>query len=131
MEEAIIARLLATSGISSLVSTRVYPGAVPQGSAMPAMVVNTITGAPIYADEGEVGLDQARMQIDCWATTYAGAKLLAREVRESLSGFEGASGGVTFPYILLETTRDSREGGANTSEYRYRTSMDFIIWSES
>lgn len=131
MEEALIARLLATTGVSALVGSRVYPGSVPQGATMPAVVVNVISGGPLYADDGEVGLDNTRVQIDCWATTYSSAKTVARAVRDSLSAFVGTVSGVTFPYILLDVTRDLREPGANQSEYRYRTNMDFIVWSES
>lgn len=131
MEEAIIARLLGTSGVAALVGARVYPGSVPQGEAMPAVVINVISGGPLYADDGEVGLDNVRIQIDCWGETYSSAKLLAREVRESLSAFSGTVDEVTFPYILLDTIRDMREGGGNQTEYLFRTNMDFIVWSET
>ncbi len=131
MEEAIIQRLLDTSGVSALVGARVFPGAVPQGSPMPAVVINNISGGPLYADDGEVGLDERRIQIDCWAATYSGAKLLARQVQESLSAFVGTVGAVTFPYIMLDAIRDFREGGGNQNEYLFRTNMDFIVWSET
>ena len=108
--------------------TRVYPGARPQGSALPALVFNRIDGAPLYADDGEVGLAQARVQIDCWAATYTAAKQLARAVKASLSGFVGEAGGVDFPSILIDAERDLREGGSNAAEYLFRTSIDFIVW---
>ncbi len=128
MEEALIAKLLATSGISSIVSTRVYPGSLPQGGPRPAITVNRISGAPLYADDGEVGLEDARVQVDCWADTYTGAKLLARAVRDCLSAFAGSVSGVNFRNIMVDAERDLREGGGNSAEYPFRVSLDFIVW---
>src|SRR5688500_1096601 len=124
MEEALIARLLADSGVAAIVTTRVFPGARPQGSPLPALVMNRISGGPLYADDGEVGLQQARIQVDCWAETYAGAKLLARAVTVSLSAFEGTVGATTFEFIELENERDLREGGGNAATYPFRTALD-------
>lgn len=129
MEEALIAYLLAASGIAALVSTRVFPHSLLQGSALPAVTVQRISGAPLYADDGEVGLDNPRMQVDCWATTYAGAKTLARAVKSRLSAFYGTTGGVDFHYILLDNERDDREAGANNAAYIYRVSLDIIVWN--
>ena len=111
MEEALIARLLGIAAVGGMVGTRVYPGSRPQGSALPAVVLNRISGGPLYADDGEVGLEQARIQVDCWAASYAGAKLLARAVTASLSAFEGTVGETTFQLIELDIEQDLREGG--------------------
>jgi hypothetical protein len=127
MEEAVIARLLAGSGVAAVVGTRVFPGAHPQGSALPAVVLNRISGGPLYADDGEVGLEQARIQIDCWAETYTGAKLLARVVTACLSAFDGPVGATTFEFIELENERDLREGGGDAASYPFRTALDFVV----
>jgi hypothetical protein len=130
MEQGIIARLLTTNSIISLVSTRVYPGSRPQGSALPAIVLNRISGGPLYADDGEVGLEQARIQVDCWAATYSAAKLLARAVKASLSAFEGTVGETTFQLIELDIEQDLREGGGDAADYPFRTALDFLVWAE-
>jgi uncharacterized protein DUF3168 len=130
MEEAIIAKLLADGGVSGIVGARVFPGSRPQGSALPALVLNRISGGPEYADDGEVGLEQARIQIDCWAATYAGAKLLARAAAAALSAFEGTVGATTFQWIELDIERDLREGGGDATDYPFRTALDFLVWAE-
>jgi Protein of unknown function (DUF3168) len=130
MEEAIIARLIADAGVSAI-TTRVHPGSVPQGAALPAIVFNLIDGAPTYTDDGETGLASSRVQIDCWAASYPQAKRLARAVKASLSAFVGTSGGIAFQYILLDTERDLREAGINADDYPFRTSLDFIVWHET
>ena len=128
MEEAIIAKLLAAPAVAGAAGTRVFPGSRPQGSALPAVVFNRIDGTPLYADEGELGLVQTRIQIDCWADTYAGAKTLARAVNAALSAFVGQVNGVQFLSIFTEAERDLREGGSGAADYPFRTSIDFIVW---
>jgi hypothetical protein len=130
MEEALITRLLADGGVAALASTRVFPGSRPQGSALPAVELHRISGAPEYADDGEVGLEQARIQINCWGATYTAAKLLARAVTASLSAFEGTIGATTFQLIELDIERDLREAGGNAADYPFRTSLDFLCWAE-
>jgi hypothetical protein len=128
MEEGIIARLLATGGVTTLVSTRVSPGRRPQGSALPAIDVITISGAPVYTDDGESGLASARIEINCWGQTYSSAKAVGRAVKASLSAFVGESGGITFQTILLDAERDFNETGSNAADYLFRTNLDFIVW---
>ena len=131
MEEAIRTRLLATAGVTALVSQRVYCGSRPQGGTLPDIIINRISGAPVYTDDGESGLATARLEIDCWGETYAAAKNAARAVIASLSAYVGTSGATTFQYVLLDAERDFREGGGNASEYPFRTNLDFIIWFEN
>lgn len=131
MEEGIIARLLATSGVEALVSTRVYPGRRPQASALPAIDLGRVSGAPVYSNDGETGLERARIEINCWAATYTSAKTVARAVKAALSAFFGEAGGINFQYILLDTERDLPETGANQAEYLHRTSLDFIVWTKT
>lgn len=131
MEQAIIAKLLATTGIATIVGTAVFPGSRPQASALPAVVFNVVSGAPVYTDDGEAGLAENRIQIDCWATTYTAAKGLAVAVKAALSAFHGTVEGVIFQNILLVTERDRREGGSNAPEYLFRTMLDFTVWHET
>ena len=128
MEEGIIGKLLARPEVTALVSTRVSPGRRPQASVLPAIDVNTISGAPVYTDDGESGLASARVEINCWGQTYSSAKLVARAVKASLSAFVGESAGITFQNILLDAERDFSETGSNAAEYLYRTNLDFIVW---
>jgi hypothetical protein len=131
MEEAIRARLLATAGVTALVSSRVYCGARPQAGALPDIIINRISGAPVYTDDGESGIASARLQIDCWGQTYGSAKNVARAVIASLSAFFGTVGSTTFQYVLLDAERDFREGGSDAAEYPFRTNVDFIVWFET
>lgn len=129
MEGALVGLLLAAPTVSNIVAERVYPFRRPQGSPYPALVVTRVSGAPLYADDGEVGLQNARVQIDSWGIDYTDAKDLAQAVRSVLSAFSGVSGGINFTYVMLDEERDISEAGVNAAEYPVRVAMDFIVWT--
>lgn len=131
IEEGIIQRLLATSGVTSLVGTRVFPGVRPQAAALPAIVFTLVSKVPVYDDDGEAGIETCRVQIDSWATTYTQAKQLSRTVRASLSAYFGTSEGTESLYCQLDAERDLMEGGANAAEYLHRVSQDYLILNRS
>jgi hypothetical protein len=129
MEGALIDLIKADTAIAAVVGARVYPVRRPQGSEYPVVVVTRISGQPLYADEGEVGLQQARVQVDSMAMTYTAAKDLAQLVRTRLSAFDGVNAGITFSYIMLDEERDLPESGTDAAEYPVRIAMDFIVWT--
>jgi hypothetical protein len=130
VETAVINYLLAGSAVAAIVGTRVYPVTRPQGSSLPAVTVTRISGGPLYADDGEVGLDNARLQVDSWGTTYAAAKDLAAAVGDRLSAVRDISqSGVTIRYAMLDTEQDLREPGTDDYEYLFRTRQDYIVWT--
>jgi hypothetical protein len=118
MEEDIIALLLTT--ISGL---QLHPGTRPQGSPLPSATINVISSVPAYSDDGEDGLQDDRVQFDCYGKTYTSAKQLARQITTVLSAYKGGN----FLYITLELQRDQREGGKDEAEYLFRTTLDFIV----
>jgi hypothetical protein len=120
--------LLGASAITTITGARIWPGSIPQGEPLPALVVNRISGRPLYADDGETGLEENRVQIDCYALTYTLAESLRAAVQSTLSAYVADA---VFPYIMLDVTRDLRDGGSKESEYPFRISMDFIIWYRS
>lgn len=129
MEGALIDLLLTDAPIAAVVGTRVYPLRKPQAAEYPVIIVTRISGQPLYADEGEVGLQQARMQVDSQSVTYTEAKNLAQLVRTRLSAFSGVHQTIDFSYIMLDEERDIAETGANAAEYPTRIAMDFIVWT--
>ena len=128
MEEALIAKLLATSGITSLVSTRIRPGMRAQTDAAPFIVVNTLPGGRKYNMDGESNLREAWVQIDGYATTWLAAKTIARAVILTLSGVGFVQGAYTFQGLFLDAERDGFE---DADPKLYKTSLVFRVWSNS
>lgn len=127
MEEALIAKLLADGNVAALAGSRIFPGMRPQAAQLPAIVCNMISSNPSYSDDGEDGIAESRMQIDCWGATYSAAKLLARAVKSSLSAFSGTVNAVRFRYITIDLEHDLQETGSDAASYPFRTSIDFIV----
>lgn len=123
MEEIIRAALLASSGVSSIVGTRVNFGTHPQGQPLPAIVLNTISDIGGYLIASPDGVSDARIQVDCYAGTYRAAKLLSRAVTALLSGYSGNG----IQGVFRAGSRDSREGGTNEADRPYRVSLDFTL----
>lgn len=126
MEEALKTLLLATSAISAIVSDRLTWLVRQQASALPALVLNVVSNVPEYSDEGEAGISQARVQVDCWGSTYASARALARAVKDRLSGTAETVAGVEFSAAWVELEQDLYETAAAGAPL-YRVSLDFMI----
>lgn len=127
MEESLVALLLATAGITSLVSTRIYWTLKPQGTANPYIVLTRVSGVRDYAYQGPSRLIPSRVQVDCYGLTFASAKNIARAVEARLSGVKLTQGATIFEGGFLEGERDTFEAEA-TPDKLFRTSLDFIIW---
>lgn len=129
MEAALIAELLATSGITTLTGQRINWVRRPQGETIPAgkgsLVLHRIDGAPSYHLTGPSGLVESRVQADCWALSYGAAKALARAVEDRVSGARFVRGAIRFDAILIIDERDSTFDENNTP--LFRTSIDLAV----
>jgi hypothetical protein len=81
-----------------------------------------------YADDGETGLTNCRIQVDVYASSYATAKTTAKAVMTRMnSAVDQAVSGVTFRSVTLDSEQDMREGPLS---YEHRVSQDYIIIAE-
>ncbi|TXH19320.1 MAG: DUF3168 domain-containing protein [Hyphomicrobiaceae bacterium] len=127
ISEALYSKLSTDSGISAIVSTRVYPVRLPQNPVFPCVSFQVITEPRTYTMEGK-DAPNVIFQIDCWAKTHVGAHQLAEAVSASLSGFRGTMGtGGSARYVsscLQRNATDLFEPEVND----YRVSLDFSVW---
>lgn len=126
MEPALIAKLLASAGVTALVSTRINWTRRPQGEALPAIVLHRIDGAPDVHHGGRSGLVQSRVQVDCWAASYGSAKAIARAVENAVTAQTFTQGAIRFDCILIADERDTTFDEITPL---YRTSLDLIVQS--
>lgn len=126
-ESALVAMIKANATVASMISGRCWPATRPQGSAYPSATVQRISGGPEYADDGEVGLMQSRIQVSCWAENQSAAKELAIAITNALTpGFDVTQGAIVFRYIFLDNEQDLHEFGANSAEYPFQVALDFL-----
>ncbi len=102
--------------LRALVSNRCYPLVMPQNPTYPAIVYSRISSNPENVLEGGSTIDQVRIQIDCYATTYGSAKSLAEQVRTAMeqASFKGT----------LQFDFDDYEPDVKV----YRVVQDYYIW---
>ncbi len=87
--ETINALLLEDAAIVAIVEDRVFPTFLPDAVDFPAIVVTKVGGAGEYDLQGDVGLENARVQVDCYAIGAEAVIALRTAVRRLLSGFKG------------------------------------------
>jgi len=110
--------------IAAIVATRVYPIILPQNPTMPAITYQRISTPRVSSTTGPSGLASPRIQVDCWAETYAAVKALSDTVRTAVDGYSGTMDTFTVYGVIVESEQDLYEPDA----VYYRTSLDLIIW---
>lgn len=130
IDEGLIAYLSAYSGLTALISTRVYLMRIPQNATLPCLTVTRVsTPRELTHDmSGASGtLAHPRFQFDAWATTYASAKAITDQLRAALNGHTGTTGtGITIRAALI----DGEAPSFDTETELYRSQSEYIIWHE-
>jgi len=103
IEEALYAKLVATSGVTSLVSTRIYPVVAAQSVAGADYITyELVSGSPHHDMAGPEGLAWARVSYLCHSGSYANARAIAAAVLGALDGYRGTASTVDIWACLSE-----------------------------
>lgn len=124
MQTALTARLLAAAGVTAIAGTRQHWNVVPQATAYPCLRLQTISDPrPQHLGDYD-GARQTRVQVDCFARSYAQARALAEAVIADMAQPATVSG-VRFGRTRAEGPRDL---GEQTPEgFIHRMSVDLLI----
>lgn len=131
MQEALIARLKAAVGIVAIIDGDMrisFFGRVRE-AALPALTLQTITNTDGWSHQGPTGLDQVRVQFDCWAATRPAALALARAVRAEMQEARDQDG-VRFHPGRRDSERMFDEGEQGGGAVLFRVSQDFLFYHE-
>ena len=130
IEEAIYARLMADTSITTLIGDRLYPAQGPQSTTLPVVVYGQAYQKRVQSLTGYINLNQYTMRLDLWASTYKVAKTVYHALRTNLLGFQGElSGDVTVNGIFEEGGDDGAEPPAHDEETGlYTAGIDLAIW---
>lgn len=127
MEAALLAKLLATTGVTGLVGTRINWSRRPQGEALPCVVLHLIDGQPDVHHGGPSGLRVSRVQADCWGLSLKASKQVARAIEAGLTAQKFTQGATRFDVILIVDERDSSFD--EQPDVYFRTSLDLMVHS--
>lgn len=120
---ALRARLVADSAVAAIVGTKVYWTLVPQGTALPYIRMQTVSDPRPEHLRGYQSARQTRVQVDCFAGSYATARALAEAVIAT-AAFPSTVGGVAFGRTKAEGPRDLGEDTGNG--FVHRLSLDLL-----
>jgi hypothetical protein len=109
--ESVIASKLAAVGA-------VYPLTMPTGATLPGMCYQFISEIPMR-HHGGANMVRRRLQVSCWANTYAGAVTLGDQVRAALDLNQS-----NIELITAENISDFKDPEAN----KYRRIVEFFVW---
>jgi hypothetical protein len=109
--ESVIASKLAAVGAA-------YPLSMPTGATLPGMVYQFISEIPMR-HHGGADMVRRRLQVSCWANTYAGAVTLGDQVRAALDLNQS-----NIELITAENISDFKDPEAN----KYRRIVEFFVW---
>lgn len=119
--------LAGDAGVTAIASTRVGWGRRRQGSALPAVTLYRVSGAPTYAMEGPDGYVEARVQVDLFADTQAEVMALRDAVVLAASGYRGTVGTTAFQGVFVVREANFSDAGETDTARLARISIDFTI----
>ena len=122
MQGALRARI---TGASTSAGTRVYWVDRPQASALPSVTLQIITDLRPQHLKGFDETRDTRVQIDCWAATYAAATALKEAVLAAVIPIN-TSNGIRFDRAIIDGERDL--GERTETQFIHRASVDLVIW---
>jgi len=126
--KAIYSLLINNTGITDLVSTRIYPILREQVDGLPAITYQAISGVRSYDLSGPNGLVEGRIQVNCFADDPLEAGELAAVVRAALHGHRGGAAGVHIELMLLDDMGDLPYiDPENEAQNVFAKMMDFYV----
>ena len=127
-EKALHNILSTTGGVTQIVGDDIYPVQIPQGTGLPAIAYQQISGPRLYQLDAAMGWVESRYQITMWADTYLGACDLSTAVRAAVSGYSGTVASLDIDHIFVTDEGDMSSLVADNSELgMYGKRIDALI----
>lgn len=126
--KAVRTYLLTKSGVTTLVNQRIYPDVLPQNAKLPAVVFFVVSNHPEHHMGGGSTLTQARVQVDCYASTRLGANALGEAIRNAMDGTTGTFGAQFAQTCHLDMRQYFYDPPEDKSDVgRYGETQDWLI----
>lgn len=119
------ARSVADAGIAAIIAKRLYPVAVPQGAVLPYGRYQVISDPRPEHLKGYHASRTVRVQVDCFAETYAEARALAEAFVQAFA-LPATIAGVKFNRGKAEGPRDLGED-VQGKPFIHRASLDLLL----
>jgi len=126
-EEALTARILASNGLSPLISTRANWGQRPQKDPLPGLTMLNVSPGRFYLHSGADATGNPRVQFDLYGANSEQANTLKRAL---IAEMETPSThlSVDFSVALLDAERGPLIEDVGGGAKAHRVSLDFFVW---
>jgi hypothetical protein len=112
------------SGVSDLVSTRIYPQKIEYNATIPAVTYFITSTTPTNTKNGASTYDYTDVQITAFGSTYDEASSLARLIRTALDYVSGTYATIQIDKIFFEDATDIYDDSFGEKGIHY-VAMDF------
>lgn len=92
-ETELYSSLSGMTGLASLVGSRIYPDAIPENSALPAVVYMRTGTNPTYTIGGVLVCEEAALSITAWADSRSVAESVADQIQSAVSASQNPATG--------------------------------------
>lgn len=120
--------LSTNAALTALISTRLNPVRIPQGSSFPAVSYNLVSEVPNPTKSGHSRTEFARVQVNAYGNTLASTEAVASAIR---TAFEAVSLPNTFNGIKCQTIEYDGENQTADDQAAfaglYQISQDYLI----
>lgn len=128
IEEAVRTYLLTNTSLTTLISTRIVPDIIKDGTSLPVVVYTKISDVKDHKLTGQYSEERPVIQYTAFATTKSSARAIAAEIKESLVDYSGTLSGITVQHIkLLNEGSDIEQSG---EEKLFYEDLEFEITYE-
>ena len=103
---------------------RIFPLNRDLNAQLPALTYRQIAGPRIRSHAGDSNLKYPTIQFTAWGTTYAQAKLLAKEIITALESYQGTMGTISINGSFIELEQDGRDPDVP----EYFVVVDVVVW---
>jgi hypothetical protein len=120
IENKLFKHLSTVNGVSTLISSRIYPVVLPQHPTYPCVTYSRVAGnRENDVSSGYCGLENVIIQVDAWAPTYDQVASLSSAVITAMCA------STSFSCIAPNSPIDYYEDEIQI----YRRTIDFSIWN--
>jgi hypothetical protein len=106
MISGIMTRLLATTGVTDLVQTKIYPVVAEQETQRPYVTIRRTGVSPAIVKNETSGKDEVNFNVAAYAKTYKECIDILAAIRTSLDNFRGDSNSITFLNVWYAVSED-------------------------
>lgn len=129
VEKAIYDLLTNSTGVTSVVSSRIYNGTVPQETDMPFVMFRRERTQRYRTLDGPNGLVEADFEVNCVGLRAGQLLTLADEIRQALDNYSATVAGIDVHRIMLDDESEELEVEVSGGEEMVRRrALDFRVW---